>query len=543
MNNLKKSVVYLFLLTSICSFTPKIVAAQVDPNLLINVVTTIATGNSYNVSGQTNTGSAKAEESIGKYKFIAPIEPLVSGLNPDSKTGMVNLMEGNPIYKYVQALFMFLVGVGGVLGVVRLVMVGFEIITSAAKVDAHSKIRDELTSIIISLLLVAGSYVFLNTISPNLVTSELTFGVVTSTPSNIMYEKEPTDPGYYFKYQILSDGSIKYSKKFKNKGEPIDVDLAKYDVNHLMPKWMKWIPLVYVISDLDEKAKLYIHNNSCAYSETFMALAGENSITGNEKIKVEAPCAFYPRTIPDPQSSAAYASEQDVRRTLEVNGVTVKNKKCKTQDPNEAPCTDVGALNPDTIDFISSIAQTFFKETCGVSGKSCPVVVTGGSESWKHKTHKTGDNFDLRLTPELKAKLENNATFIAPGMRRELVRYLWYEYWFNEEKNEDGSNIHFHVCKQSNSSNPNMCTGSWGGQPLTCVPNPGVTDQYLCTTTQASCPAYKFPACGKVNWDQYCSQLPNDKMTQNCKDAKAAGQDLKNVKVIQPFKDIYAEYF
>lgn len=100
------------------------------------------------------------------------------------------------------------------------------------------------------------------------------------------------------------------------------------------------------------------------------------------------PTACVPPTV-----GTAWPSDAYERDLLYKKNIIIKNANCTTIGENN--CTSVCGLKPDVIDALGEL-----KKNCdNKMGKSCAVLVTGATEYWKHQSHGTNRNVDLRKTP------------------------------------------------------------------------------------------------------------------------------------------------
>lgn len=94
-----------------------------------------------------------------------------------------------------------------------------------------------------------------------------------------------------------------------------------------------------------------------------------------------------------PQTGTAWPSDAYEREVLYKKNIIVKNANCTTVGENN--CTSVCGLKPDVIEKLGEIN----KDCDEKMGKECAVIITGATEYWKHQTHGTNRNVDLRKTP------------------------------------------------------------------------------------------------------------------------------------------------
>lgn len=80
------------------------------------------------------------------------------------------------------------------------------------------------------------------------------------------------------------------------------------------------------------------------------------------------------------QLDAILKDEDRVRALLKAADIDVNASPC--QSYGQSGCTNVGLLPSSTISFLSTL-----KKACG---SDCKIVISGGTEWWKHKTHGQG---------------------------------------------------------------------------------------------------------------------------------------------------------
>ncbi|TSC54732.1 MAG: Uncharacterized protein LiPW30_198 [Parcubacteria group bacterium LiPW_30] len=80
------------------------------------------------------------------------------------------------------------------------------------------------------------------------------------------------------------------------------------------------------------------------------------------------------------QLEAILKDEDRVRALLKAANIEINNPPCQSYGQNN--CTNVGLLPTSTISFLSTL-----KKACG---GDCKIVISGGTEWWKHKTHGQG---------------------------------------------------------------------------------------------------------------------------------------------------------
>ncbi len=486
-------------------------------------------------TGNTHTVSVPPSESLGTanthayYQFIAPIEPLIEGItiaSPDGTKQYSDVSRDDALQQYLRAWFKFLIGIAGIIGVIRLVFSGFSIILGSSKPGVYSKAKDELTSIILSLLIIAASWIFLNTINPRLVDTNLLIEVATTTPAELTIAPEPSAPGWYFKYQFKKSGYIRYSGPYKtNEGENNEnLKIMYLTQRTIMDSVGDSLAMMTMgASKLAEgpiKDMLISGTVGCPYEREFYV---KNRPSLNplkllrEDVEVLTPCEWFPKgkpaLNPDGTPVSEYGSpgfnyskaEDDNRALFNNSGILINKNACPT--PNATDCTTVGNLDAQSLlTHFKKLAQTGgFENLCQLESKNCPIVITGGGEAG-HKTHGGPYTLDIRKNTEYVEKtLLNNALAIAPGLNAGSPRYYFDGYWYNDER-ASGVTPHFHICKtqppirQGELSNTRLCGTVWAPdkvkdrRELECVRNPQNENQWLCRSKdyKTVCP---LPVC------------------------------------------------
>lgn len=440
----------------------------------------------------TATNTINTVEKMGKYRFITPIanyfEPIV------------DVKDNDALKNYLNTWFRLLVGIGGVFAVIRLVLTGFTIITSSESINAQKKIRDELTTIILSVLLIGGSWIFLNTLNPRLVTTNIVLDTITVAPRKVAEPPLPQKPGYYFKTRNQESGIAEYIGPYSD-NQP----LADSSVQALITAFSQ-----------------DVFTSNCTRGLRYQELKAEHSIiyynfTGNSD-PPEGECF----EIVNP--SPAAVGEKETRDKLATSNIYVNRAACTgniTGRKGYCGCTNVGGLTDDAISTIIKINDDFARSRGGANNCTreaaakndvnlCPVVITGGTETACHSSHKAtnSDIFDLRWHEALNTFLVKNATYTAPSFTTDqlLIRYYYNGFWYTDEKGP-GIDHHFHVCKdlpnaQSGGKNSTSATCSHNdatGNPLVCIQNPNNPIQKVCRSQKIKDCA--FAGCTRPPFD------------------------------------------
>ena len=117
---------------------------------------------------------AAVEQAPGKMTYI-PLEPLPCPNGPCDQSG-------TDFPAFVSTVFKVLIGFGGLFAVVMIVIAGIGYMLSESAIDT-SKAKSRAQAALWGLLLLAGSWLILNTINPNLLKFDLTSINSLSKPS------------------------------------------------------------------------------------------------------------------------------------------------------------------------------------------------------------------------------------------------------------------------------------------------------------------------------------------------------------------------
>lgn len=331
----------------------------------------------------------------GKYTFIAPFGPFANLMNDTT-----DLTNPGALGDYLKTWFKFLVGIGGVIGVVRLVMAGFEIITKSGSIDAVSRAKKEIVAIVSSLVLVALSWVILNSLNPDLVTKSLILPSTLSTTSapppssdgQQDFQIGVTKAGYYYKATNIKSGNVKYEFGSAN--------------------------------NYDDCLKLAKLNKSTDYTIDTEKCYDFTKFSSSEK-------------------------ENANREMMAKYNIFAKSRGCNNQA--QCGCTYLGGINEVTLKKIIELAGN----CCGgqpdctdVSlarsySPNCPVVITAGAETCGHKSHGGPNTLDLRMNSKVEDFLRKNAIYIAPSFDQN-IRYKYKGMWYTHE--DGGTGVHYHIC-------------------------------------------------------------------------------------------------
>ncbi len=315
------------------------------------------------------------------YRLLAPLGPL---------TGDVTLTG------YLEGIMMVIIGVAGILAVVMIVICGIQMIGSPS-VSQKSASKTCITNAIFGLILAFSSWLVLNTINTQLLSSEVTLPTLpvaeTPTAPTAVDAPLPRKAGWYFRYREGGAGQIFNS-----------------------PQW--------VSPEACLEGMKATRDSGGTIEQT----------DGKECFQVFAPPLGTP---PPPAGSPPIgppAGEASVRRDI------CGNDSCIGATPvgiKQGPCP-VGVANCAKSGYIN-VAGMPSDAIDVIKGLPGPVVITGGTESG-HATHRPNAAiFDLRKSRALDSHIRSNATQSAVSFYP--CRYLLNGFWFTDEAD------HWHVCK------------------------------------------------------------------------------------------------
>lgn len=432
---------------------------------------------SVNVTSNTPTVGTKSDPE-GMYSYIAPLG--------ENFTGTIDLRDDKTLTDYLQKWFRFAIGLAGVFGVVRLVMVGFTIITSAESVTAQDKIKKELTAIIGALLLMAGSWIFLNTISPKLVTQNLLIPVSTGTGQmrQVCSEADKSN---------CADLTPRDST-----GNPVGTDgRGNILLADNVTMGLTRDGYYFLVSQKKDGVKYWVGPFSSVSSCKDNAIIRRDDETADVTVDLpqgtqEPSCIDY-RTDISPDFKA---TEESGRKTLLEGGVRVNHSACTNPLVGKG-CTNLTGLSQEVYTNLIGLAGN-----CkGQMGKDCTIELTGGTEAG-HSTHGRNANytFDIAATPLTTEFLKKNATVIAPSFSKvePNIRFYYLGWWYTYEGmggTKLGTGIHYHVCMANASGHVEAkrwyCNDQYlnrgGVVPMnmdSCPINPKNQNQRLCLGVQ-----------------------------------------------------------
>ncbi len=316
--------------------------------------------------------------------------------------------------QYLKGIVQVTIGVAGILAVVMTVICGIQLIGSPS-VSQKSASKDCITSAIFGLLLAISSWLILNTINTQLLSSDVallglpaiaTTPTATTTAANA---PRPTFPGFYFRYKDSATGPILNS-----------------------PQWPD--------------------TSSCEEGVAAAALITGRVIeidpsSNKPCFQVYAPAPGVPKPKPGDPPVPPPAGEAAARTAF------CGNTSCINQKPlgvNNPVCPYAGAKNCTNLDGLPNASIATIKALQAASGSN--VVISGGTEAG-HSTkacptacHKPGNNvFDLRFDGEdsaLTKKIMSGGP--ARASFKGNMRWLYNGFWYTDEKS--ATTRHWHVC-------------------------------------------------------------------------------------------------
>ncbi|MFA5051962.1 MAG: lytic transglycosylase domain-containing protein [Patescibacteria group bacterium] len=209
-------------------------------------------------SSGTLTAEDKKEPVFFIPQFTLPGSKFIAGQSVQ--------VDGNTLGDYITALYVFFVGVAGILSVVMMIYGGIKYTISFGSPQKLSDARDSITSAMIGLAIALGSYVILLTISPRLVTfqglSELGSGI-----------------GPPLEFEELQQNSVKYGVSYK----PVTQNVSTYDAQLLavvdndkyLASWLKAIMLVESSGNPQAESKdKYGNTLACGLMQLLPSTAG-----------------------------------------------------------------------------------------------------------------------------------------------------------------------------------------------------------------------------------------------------------------------------
>lgn len=316
------------------------------------------------------------------YTLISPFGNLLSG--------SVNLT------RYLEGIIVVIISIAGVLAVVMIVVCGIKMMLSGSA-SGKSEAKECIWNAIFGLLIAIAAWALLFTINPDLLKNNLLLAdlpVPVTPPATPTVAPVPTQPGWYFQYKDAQGNT-------KNLG-PLDTPASCASVKD---NAKKSTPPVEVLPN------------------------GQ----GLECWQITKPTA-----VPPPTQGGG--TEISTRNALCGNDScalgTKSNSNVWTKYPYcpyigyKGGCVNLGGLPGSAIDIAKQV-----QGAC-----NCMVVITGGTEYWKHKSHGVGKAIiDIRKSDAV------NAVIKASGARTPsfggYFKWNFNGFWFTDEGD------HWHACQ------------------------------------------------------------------------------------------------
>lgn len=325
---------------------------------------------------------------------------------------------------YTKGIVQILIGITGVLAVVRMVRCGIELMATASP-SAKNTAKSCIVEAILGLLLALGSWAILNTISAKLVS-------VTDLSSlevlNLNTEGKTPDQN---PNQVQGDVGAKEGWRIKYKtqnGSTAFMDAPTYDDCIKLLDNLKATGV-----NTDGKSQITIlPDESCKEKR---AQGAYN--TGNLQINTDG-------------TVGSGGSEQQFRDQLTDGHVTINNGPCRSIKVDQRGCTSLEGIDGS---IVSAVVQ--LKQECTKNDTACGIILTGGSEAG-HRSHgagipivdlaqtKTLTDYILKNIPQGKEKGAPEPSF--DGYQKFGVKIGGKLYWFTKEGTYGAKGAHYHVC-------------------------------------------------------------------------------------------------
>ena len=316
----------------------------------------------------------------GTYTLLAPLGGMTT----------VTLTE------YAEGAIQVLIGLAGLIAVVRIVICGIQMIGTPS-VSARSEAKECITSAIFGLLLAVTSWIILNTINTQLIQSDFNLLDVQNPPPSAApgptTDPLPTKPGWYFKYSDTTGTHFNFAG-----------------------------------------------NSAAACAELIPAAVNQ----GKTIIRVDGRDCFEVLARPAPTYTGPLLNEADTRIALCGNASCVGSKPLGV---NVGPCPGVGSRGCTNVAGLGNEAIAAIKLLPGAC--ACNVVISGGTEYWLHSNtpgsssnHAPGNSvFDLAKSDQLDALIKNPSNPRKPSFTGH-TRWFYGGFWYTDEP----ETRHWHVC-------------------------------------------------------------------------------------------------
>ena len=336
--------------------------------------------------------------------------------------GTTNLVEGvakvTNLGTYITGLYKIVIGISIVLAVVLFMVAGLEWMTAEAVGKKEDAIK-RINAVLFGLLLTIGSWLFLNTINPNILSVDLKIDDITIDDSDLIlyggwFCQLETNGPYYGPYVtenlcISKTGCVSTTatgsnnhyclqsgpgtgitpgagindtiaiKSFFDTGTTINGSFVKFPGPGLYFNGEVYLTINHTSPEYVKKEGPYKTAKECADAR--------KSFVGNDPLKRTDACYLVPWGNSDYVLNKMLidevSGEKIIRDALTVGGITINNTQC--EQVGQTGCTNVGGLYVSTV-----VSLTTLKENCddwlgkqGLSGK-CNIKLTGGTEWWPH---------------------------------------------------------------------------------------------------------------------------------------------------------------
>lgn len=292
---------------------------------------------------------------------------------------------------YLDGIMTTLIGIAGVLAVVMIVVCGIQLMTTGSA-GGKSAAKECITNAIFGVLLAIGAFLLLNTINPLLLKKTSTLQTIetptTPAPAGPVVELIPTTPGVYFRY-IDAQGNTRNSPRY----DTIAICMAKSE---------------------NEK---------------------NNGTTVQNYGNPQRGCFEISKAPPAAGETATRQALCGDTSCVNEKPIGINTHACRF-DGDTASCTNVDGLGGASVNTIKNL-----QSACG-----CNIIITGGTEYWKHKTHAKGSGvFDLRWDGDNTALA--NTIKSQGGFKPSFSgnkRWLYNGFWYTDEVSSKAR--HWHVC-------------------------------------------------------------------------------------------------
>ncbi len=334
----------------------------------------------------------------------------------------------NDFVGYVIRIYQFGIGIVGIVAVGMIVYGGILIAWNTESVDKKGKGREMITSALIGIAVLFGSYLILNTINPQLVRFDLA-GTVPDKSKDADTLGGETDKGLS-RLQTLCGENGNPASILRPNGEAPGMPNCEYrkttykggsfDVGKDETYYGEWFADGIEEGDVIWSYPYFISVGEKKGTSTAMCLiyAYKKGSSSIEKIDLDddlALCSLNPeikQKTSDEGVGGQSAASELIEGELRKYGVTISSTgNCNFQD--DPSCTSLEGLPQKSIDFLKKLGSGCRQTSGWQTMENCTVVITGGTEVG-HATHGMGKNvFDIRSSgpgvEKLAAILKNSS--------------------------------------------------------------------------------------------------------------------------------------